>query len=102
MTVNQFESGACAGTELGCDPNNPDPNSAELVSLRMPRGQPGFAPAGEFPFFACPKKGNRKKRQPDSSPGCAGKLRYFGFWGQSPNSLSLRLPLSGVAQSATA
>jgi len=32
------------------------------------RGKPGLAPAGEFPFFACPKKGNRKKGQPQSGP----------------------------------
>jgi len=37
-------------------------------------GLPGLAPAGEFPFFACPKKGNRKKRQPQSGP-LRGSLR---------------------------
>src|SRR5512139_1999192 len=38
---------------------------------------PGLAPAGESPFFASPKKGDRKKGEPDSSTlRCApGTLR---------------------------
>jgi|SRR5674476_338484 len=54
----------------------------ECVVVRLSaRGLPGLAPAGEFPFFACPKKWNRKKRQPDSSPGFAGKLCCSGLAG---------------------
>jgi len=40
-------------------------------------------PAAQSPFFASPKKGNRKKGEPDSSPGCAGTLRCSGPAGGS-------------------
>jgi hypothetical protein len=105
-------------TDLGSDPNNPGSNhqfprsrAASAVASKCvvvaernvfvfilapfclalaSVGLAGSRPAGEFPFFACPKKGNRKKRQPESVP-LRGPLRCCGFWGQSPNSPSLRL-----------
>ena len=50
---------------------------SRFVCLLGGAALPGLAPAGESPFFASPKKGNRKKGEPDSSTlrCAAGTLR---------------------------
>ena len=77
------------GANLGSDPNSPHPNNPGLFSPCSPTTVASNWVVGIdallFVFILAPLT-----------------LPRPGFWGQSPNSQSLRLPLRGVAQSATA